>query len=83
MAVKSKSAILGWIVRHAARRLRVQYVHVELKPSGRAALEELNLVRLDSRVLTFGENVLARRSGVPDNRLTSAWSLGFWLGPAT
>ncbi len=71
VVVKGNSAILGWIVRHAASVLN----RFMVKPSGRTALEELKLVRFDSPVLAFGENVLARRSGVPDNRLSSTWAL--------
>ncbi len=54
-----------------------------LKLSGRTAHEDLKLSRHDSPMLAFGENALARRSGVPDNRLSSALSLGVWLGRAT
>ena len=79
VTVKGNSAILGWIVRHAA----FIYNRFMVKPSGRTPIEELKLVRYDSPVLTFGEVVLGRMSGVPDNRLSSAWSVGIWLGRAT
>ncbi len=34
-------------------------------------------------MVAFGEVVPGRKSGVPDNRLSSAWSTGIWLGRAT
>ena len=39
-------------------------------------------MRYDSPVVAFGEVVLGRKSRVPDNRLSSAWSTGIWLGRA-
>ena len=51
--------------------------------SGRTAFEELKMIQYMSPLLEFGENVLARRSGVPDNRLNSAWVSGLWLGRST
>ena len=53
------------------------------KPSGRTAFEELKMVRFTSPVLQFGESVIARRSGVPDNRLSSGRVSGLWLGRST
>ncbi len=41
------------------------------------------MVRFASPVLQFGESVTARRSGVPDDRLSSAWASGSWLGRST
>ena len=74
--VEANSAILGWIIRHAAW-VQNRFVY---KVSGRTAFEELKMVKYISPVLQFGESVLARRSGVPDNRLSSAWISGLWLG---
>ena len=74
--VEANSAILGWIIRHAAW-VQNRFVY---KASGRTAFEELKMVKYISPVLQFGESVLARRSGVPDNRLSSAWISGLWLG---
>ena len=71
--------MLGWLVRHAA----FVYNRFMLKESGRTPHEELKLVQYTSPLLCIGENVLARRSGVPDNRLSSAWVLGIWLGRST
>ena len=55
--VKGNSAILGWIVRHAA----FVYNRYMMKSNGRTAYEELKLCRYDYPVLKFGKNVLARR----------------------
>eukprot|EP00959_Pyramimonas_sp_CCMP1952_P043386 907428-Pyramimonas_sp.AAC.1 len=41
------------------------------------------MVKYRSPLLNFAENVLAKKSGVPDNRLTSAWQAGVWLGRST
>ncbi|CAK0858494.1 unnamed protein product [Prorocentrum cordatum] len=77
--IKGDSAILSWIIRHVTFvQNRFMY-----KRNGRTAFEDLKMVRFNSPQLNFAENVLANRSGVPDNRLATAWTLGIWLGRAT
>ncbi len=75
-SINATHPILGWIIRHAA------YCHnrFAVKASGRTASEELKMVRLTSPMLQLGDSVMARQSGVPDNRLTSSGTSGLWLG---
>jgi hypothetical protein len=53
VTVKGDSAILGWIVRHAA----FIYNRFMVKPTGRTPLEELKLIRYDSPVLASSERL--------------------------
>ena len=74
--VKGDRPLVSWMVRHNAWIID-RYV---VRKNSRTAFEELKMVRYQSPLVNFAECVLARRSGIPDNRLSSSWVLGLWLG---
>ncbi|CAK0835768.1 unnamed protein product, partial [Prorocentrum cordatum] len=55
----------------------------QYRRNGRTAYEDLKMVKYRSPLLIFAENIPAKKSGVPDNRLTSAWQAGVWLRRST
>ena len=77
--IRGDSPIVSWMIRHAAYVLN----RFAPRPSGRTPHEELKMVRFVAPLLCFGESVIARKSGVPDNRLSTAWATGIWLGKRT
>eukprot|EP00959_Pyramimonas_sp_CCMP1952_P000694 13509-Pyramimonas_sp.AAC.1 len=79
VVAKGDSAILSWIV----KQVTFAQNSFQYKRNGRAAYEDLKMVKYRSPLLNFAEDVLAKKSGVPRDRLTSAWLAGVWLGRST
>eukprot|EP00959_Pyramimonas_sp_CCMP1952_P306038 6404596-Pyramimonas_sp.AAC.1 len=76
---KGDFAILSWIV----RKITFVQNRFQYKRNGRAAYEDLKMAKDRSPLLNFAGRVLAKMSGVPDRRLTSAWLPGPRHGRST
>ena len=80
LKITTQSAILPWMVRHAAY-LQGRIARKQI--NGRTAYEDLKLTKFKGTLLELGESVIARQAGEHSAKLQSHWFEGVWLGRTT